>query len=300
MLREAAATIDPATRQNAVDRLGPALDALATAHPGRTVVLTLDRTPTFAIPGLAETLESLSARESTHLAGLSAVLGSSPASAAMVDPAPGPAVELAPALTGAFRAEQAFATILTEPEQLVVPRQLDLLKLLTVQSVDSAGWRSEADEFLTRSAEILESVTIVDTGDVFVTSSNTFVPVRVANALDFPITVRVDARPLRPLLSIESPAEVTVEPASTTTVNLGAQAITNGEVLVEVSISSPATGAQIGQPHLVNADLQAQWETVGIIIGIIVALVFAVGIVRNVVKRRRGNRGDDEPDPATA
>lgn len=299
VLREAAATIDPATRQGAVDRLGPALDALAAAHPGRSVVLTLDRTPTFAIPGLAETLESLSARENTRLAGLSAVLGSTAASAAIVDPAPGPAVELAPALTGALRAEQAFATILTEPEQLVVPRQLELLKLLTVQSVDSAGWRAAADEFLRRSAEILESVTIVDTGDVLVTSSSTFVPVRIANALDFPITVRVDARPLRPLLSIESPAEVTVEPASSTTLNLGAQAITNGEVLVEVSISSPATGAPIGRSHLVNADLQAQWETVGIIVGIVVAVVFAVGIVRNVVKRRRGSRRDDESGSAT-
>jgi hypothetical protein len=162
-----------------------------------------------------------------------------------------------------------------------------------VQALDAEGWRADADAFLARSTEIRESVTIVDTRDVLVTSTNTTMPVRVANALDFAVTVRVDARPLRPLLRIDSPAEVTVEPASSATVNLGAQAITNGEVVVEVSISSPATGQQIGPSHRVNADLQAQWETVGIILGIVVALIFAAGIVRNVVLRRRAGRAGD-------
>ena len=42
------------------------------------------------------------------------------------------------------------------------------------------------------------------------------------------------------------------------------------------------------------ADLQAQWETVGIILGIVVALVFAAGIIRNVVVRRRAGRERDD------
>jgi hypothetical protein len=294
LLREAASAIDASARQDAVRRLGTELDRLAAADPGRSVVLTLDRTPTFAIPALSEVMGSIAAQESTRVTGLSGVLGGASVAASVVESEPSPAAELAPTLTDAFRAEQEFATILTDPSPLIVPRQVALLKLLTVQDVDAEGWRVDADVFLARSIEIRESVTIVDTRDVLVTSTNTSMPVRVANALDFAVTVRVDARPLRPLLRIDSPVEVTVEPASSATVNLGAQAITNGEVVVEVSISSPTTGQQIGPTHRVNADLQAQWETVGIILGIVVALVFAAGIIRNVVLRRRTGRAGAE------
>jgi hypothetical protein len=293
LLREAASAIDATSRQDAVRRLGVELDGLASAAPGRSVVLTLDRTPTFAIPALSEVMAAISARESTRVTGLSAVLSGASDSASVVEPEPSAVIEFAPTLTDALRAEQEFATILTDPRQLIVPRQLAMLRLLTVQALDAEGWRADADAFLARSTEIRESVTIVDTRDVLVTSTNTTMPVRVANALDFAVTVRVDARPLRPLLRIDSPAEVTVEPASSATVNLGAQAITNGEVVVEVSISSPATGQQIGPSRRVNADLQAQWETVGIILGIVVALIFAAGIVRNVVLRRRAGRAGD-------
>jgi hypothetical protein len=294
LLREAAAAIETTARQDAVRRLGLELDRLATADPGRSVVLTLDRTPTFAIPGLAESLGTIAAREPDRVTGLSAVLAGASGSATVVDAEPSPATELAPTLTDALRAEQEFATILTDPMPLVAPRQLALLKLLTVQGLDADAWRADADSYLARSAEIRRSVTIVETGDVLVTSSNTSMPVRIANALDFAVTVRVDARPLRPLLRIDSPVDVTVEPASSTVVNLGAQAITNGEVVVEVRISSPATGVQIGPTHRVEADLQAQWETVGIILGVVVALVFAAGIIRNVVLRRRAGRERDD------
>lgn len=299
LLREAAVTLDATARQDAVRRLGLELDRLAAAEPGRSVVLTLDRTPTFAIPALAEVLGTLAARETARLVGLSAVLSGNSVAATVVEAEAGAAIELAPTLADALRAEQEFATILTDPMPLVVPRQLTLLKLLTVQGLEADGWRAEADAYLARSAAILGSVTIVDTGDVLVTSSNTSMPVRVANALDFAVTVRVDAQPLRPLLRIDGPTEVTVEPASSATVQLGAQAITNGEVVVEVSISSPATGQQIGPSHRVNADLQAQWETVGIILGIVVALVFAAGIIRNVVLRRRSS-GPERADETAA
>jgi hypothetical protein len=296
LLREAASAVDATARQDAVRRLGLELDRLADADPGRSVVLTLDRTATFAIPGLSEVVSAVSSRESTLVTGLSAVLTGDPISATVVETEPSAAAQLAPTLTDALRAEQEFATILTDPTPLVVPRQLALLKLLTVQGLDADGWRDDADEYVARSAEIRRSVTIVDSRDVLVTSSNTSMPVRIANALDFAVTVRVDARPLRPLLRIDSPVEVTVEPASSTIVNLGAQAITNGEVIVEISISSPTTGAQIGPTHRINADLQAQWETVGIILGIVVALIFAAGIIRNVVVRRRAaaREHDDE------
>ena len=287
LLGDASTSIDDATRAQAITRLGAALDGLAAAHPGRSVVLTLDRAPSFTFYGLDDAYAALEARPSTAMTGLSGVLASTAETATVVDGPAAAHVTATPGLVAALAAEEQFATILTRPELLTAPRRLELLALLAVQDVADPQWATAADAFRARSTEILNAVTIVDTGSLLVASSSTSIPIRIANALDFAVTVRVDARPLRPLLQIDSPAEVTVEPGSSKTVRLDAQAITNGRVVVEVSLSSPSTGTAIGAPRRFDADLQAQWETVGIIVGAVVAVVFAAGIVRNVVVRRR-------------
>ena len=287
LFREASTSIDDATREQAVARLGAALDGLAAAHPGRSVVLTLDRRSAFASYGLEETYAAVAARESTRMTTLADVLSGTAEPATVVDGVVPEHVAAASDLTAAVRAEDAFATILTDPLLLTAPRRLQLLALLSVQGAAEPEWAAAAAAFLSRSAEILGSVTIVDTGSVIVASSSTSIPIRIANSLEFAVTVRVDARPLRPLLQIDSPAEVTVEPGSSKTVRLEAQAITNGRVMVDVSLSSPSTGLPIGESRRFDADLQAQWETVGIIVFIVAALAFAIGIARNVVVRRR-------------
>jgi hypothetical protein len=70
-------------------------------------------------------------------------------------------------------------------------------------------------------------------------------------------------------------------------VRLDAQAVTNGVVDVVFTVVNPVTGQQIGQARVVEARLEAQWETVGLIGGAVIGLIFAVGIVRNIVVRRR-------------
>jgi hypothetical protein len=287
LFTQASTSIDDVTREQAVTRLGAALDGLAAAHPGRSVVLTLDRRTAFSFYGLEETFAAIDARASTVMAGLSDVLSGPAEAASVVDGPAGEPVATAPSLTAAVRAEAEFATILSDPALLTAPRRIELLALLAVQRGTGPGWATDAREFLARSAQILSSVEIVDTGSLFVASSSTAIVVRVSNALEFPVTVRIDARPLRPLLQIDSPAEVTVEPGSSKTVRLDAQAITNGQVVVEVRLSSPLTGTPIGVKRDFDAELQAQWETVGIVVGAVVALVFAAGIARNVIVRRR-------------
>ncbi|HWH97888.1 MAG TPA: DUF6049 family protein [Pseudolysinimonas sp.] len=287
LFQEASASIDDATRGQAIARLGAALDGLAAAHPGRSLVLTLDRASTFSAYGLEETFASIAARPSTQVVGLSSVLEGTAQSASIVDGPTAEHIAATPDLVTAARSEEAFATILVDPLALTAERRLQLLALLAVQDTDAAGWVDRAAAFRDRSAEILGSITIVGTDNILVTSSQTSVPIRIANALDLAVTVRVTATPLRPLLRIESPTEVVVEPGSQKTVNLDAEAITNGHVVVEVSLSSPSTGVGIGAPRYFSADLHAEWETVGIIVGALAAVVFAVGIVRNVIVRRK-------------
>lgn len=294
LFRQASTSIDDATREAAIARLGTALDGLAAESAGRSVVLTLERVGAFSFYGLEETFASIEARPSARVTGLSEVLAGSPATARIVE-SPEPAhVALMPELIAGIRAETAFATILERPQLLTAPRRLDLLTLLAVPGTTDDAWADRGDAFLEESRAILSAVTIGDTGGILVTSTETAVPVKVSNALEFAVTVRIDARPLRPLLRIDSPTEVTIEPASSKTVRLDAQAITNGSVAIEVGLSSPSTGISIDGPRRFVADLQAQWETVGIVVGILVALVFAAGIVRNVVVRRRNSVSEAE------
>lgn len=297
LFRQASTSSDEQSRSQSIERLGVALDGLAAAHPGRSIILTLDRSASFPFPGLAETHAALVVRDDTRLASLSELLGEGGDPARIVDGEGSEPTSRAPALVDALRAEAAFATILDDPLLLTGPRRLELLALLGVSDATPSNWSARADEFLEQSAVILNSVTIVDTGDLIVTSSTPTIPIHVANGLDLPVTVRIDVHPLRPRIRIDSPVEVTVEPGSSKAVRLEAQAITNGDVVVIVSVSSPSTGVTIGQPRSFNVDLQAQWETVGVIVGALVGLIFAAGIVRNVVRRRRRAAAERAIDP---
>ena len=287
LLRQASAAVDPTTRQAAIARLGVALDGLAAAHPGRTVVLTIDRSQSSPVFGFAETYASVEARSSTRMTSLAAVLTTAGETASVVDGAPRAHIDEAPRLFAAVRAEEAFASILEDPLQLTGDRRLQLLTLLAVQDVDGSGWSDRAAAFLQGSDEILDSVTIVDGLPILVTSTSTTVPVVISNSLNFTVTVRIEARATRPLLTIDGGREVTIEPGSTKTVRLDAQAVTNGVVDVVFTVVNPVTGQQIGQARVVEARLEAQWETVGLVGGAVIGVIFAVGIVRNIVLRRR-------------
>lgn len=293
LARTASTAIDDATRGAALSRLDAALEGLAAAHPGRSVILTLDREPGSAPFSLAETVASIVAEGDARIAGLDDVLADTAERASVVAGTDDPGVALLPSFAEADADLAAFSSILADPRVLTGPARLRLLALYSATGVAAEDWPTRADDLLAGVADTLDAVRI-ERKDVLVTSNSTVVPVRVSNALDVAVTVRVQARPARPLIRIESPAEVTIEPGSTETVRLDAQAITNGRVSVEVSLSSP-TGVPIGSPRRLSVDLQAQWEAVGIVIGSVVALVFAGGIVRNiVVRRRRGRAGTDE------
>lgn len=297
LLREAATSFDPQTREAAARRLATALDGLAAARPGRSVVLTLDRGASLASGGLAEAFDAIRERAGADPVGLAAVLAAPKGSASVVRGEERPAVDAADRLLDAVRAERSFASILGDPTLLTGPRRAELLSLLSVQSTAADDWPSRLAAYLAESHAIRGSVTIADDGGVFVTSSSTFIPVRVSNALEHAVTVRISARPLLDRIRISSPVEVTIEPGSTATVKLDAQAITNGRVTVRVALSSPVNGTPIGQPRSLVVDLQAQWETVGLVIGGVLFLVFAVGIVRNIVRRRRRGGPVDDEDP---
>jgi hypothetical protein len=110
----------------------------------------------------------------------------------------------------------------------------------------------------------------------------------VSNALPVAVTVFVSVRPLRPILHIEdSLVEVTIEPDSTSTATVPVEAIANGEVTVRAELRG-ADGRPLGELRFVKVILQAGWETAGTLVaGSLVVLIFGVGLVRVILRRRR-------------
>lgn len=300
LFREATTAISSDVFDDALARLEATLDGLAAAAPGRSLVLTLDRPGVLGGFRLAEIAADLDGRESVVLAPLSSVLDASPASVTIVAPeADADRAARLNALVAETRRVLDFSDVLDEPAALTAPRRLQLLSLLREQSMASAGWGDAADEHIAASRAITDSVQIVAGSVPVLTSENSFLPVTISNELDLPVTVVLTARPERPIIRVDSPVTVTVEPGSSHTVRLPAQAVTNGTVVVRTELRSPGTGVMVGQPRGLQVELQAQWETFGLIGVALLVVVFAAGIVRNIVRRRRAARAETETETET-
>ena len=117
----------------------------------------------------------------------------------------------------------------------------------------------------------------------------------MSNSLPYPVTVRVSITPQRPLIRVmQNQVLLEIEPDATKTAFIPVEAITNGVVTIQVEISSP-TGVPIDS-GFVRARLQAEWETVGtVVVLVIILLIFALGIARTIVKRRRAKAAAAEP-----
>ena len=91
-----------------------------------------------------------------------------------------------------------------------------------------------------------------------------------------------------PLLAVtDDRVELVIEPNSQAKGQVPVQSISNGTVMVAASLTS-ASGESIGGTTLTEINVQAGWETpIVLVVAGIVVTVFTVGIVRNILRRRR-------------
>ncbi|TPW76786.1 DUF6049 family protein [Schumannella sp. 10F1B-5-1] len=209
------------------------------------------------------------------------------------------------ALLTAEQQETRFAVVAADgPLAITAPRRLDLLSTLSTGWVASRSWAGAVSDFQTASAKLLDGVQLTQGSDLVALGASAPLPMTVQNSLDVPIVVYARARPLSPVLSIDSgdqPIKVEVPAGATETVRIPAQAITNGSVQVVLSLTA-TDGSSVGQQRRIHVEVQAGWETVGTAVVAIGAIgVFGFGIVRNILKRRRRLAGEvDEEDAANA
>ncbi|WP_167137499.1 DUF6049 family protein [Diaminobutyricimonas sp. TR449] len=281
--------------QQEMNRLSAVLASAATS--GTTSVLgALDREVGGVAQRLTETLATLGTLPWVQGTALSSMLATEATAATLVEmPQSAERVMLASSILQAEAADAGFATAAADPSLITAERRLDLLTAL------SLSWGATADDlkapagvFLETSEDLLESVAVAEGGQILLLADRSNLQISVRNNLPQPVTVRLTTRAMTAGLAIEDPViDVTLEPESQRDVAVPVQSVSNGDVPVRVSLTSP-TGVAIGDPLLVPVNVQAGWETAGTIaVAVLLVLVFGIGITRNILKRRKQRQEAD-------
>ena len=279
--------------QLSVSEMSAAIDAVGVAQSGSTATLfaTLDRTALLAGNRLSDAIAAMQANPNVTMVSMTTALVGASATATVIDqPRPAERVALMRQLLEAQAAESQFASIASDPRAITSARRLELLALTAGSWNDNpTGWPVAVAEGLAASLELRSSVQVASTGDFNFLAAEAPLPIAVTNNLDQAVTVFVTVRPDTGLLSVgDSRVELLIEPDSQSSAKIPAQAVSNGVVGVTVSLSS-ATGVPIGDVSRASINVQAGWETpVVIVIASLVVAVFGGGVVRNILRLRKG------------
>ncbi|CAN5175309.1 hypothetical protein BH09ACT5_BH09ACT5_21620 [soil metagenome] len=294
-LRSAASAQLPAEWEAAVRELSSAISAGARVQPGSaTLFATFDRAILPLGNRLADTLSALAADPSVELVPLAQALGADPAAATVIDePQPADRVSRAGQMIEGANAERQFASVANDPAAITSDRRLELLTLLSAEwDDDLEGWPTAADAFTTASIDLRNSVHLVTSSNFLLVADNDqYLPITVNNALPQAVTVYITVHSQSSLLVIdENRVKLEIEAGAQAKKNVPVHSLSNGVVEVDVSLTS-STGVAIGAPISSEVNVQAGWETpIVVAVAVLVVVVFGVGVVRTVLRRRKAAR----------
>jgi hypothetical protein len=198
------------------------------------------------------------------------------------------------------RGDAAYARIAIDPEPLLADRRLDLLDALAIGGEPAAA---AAERYREQSQSLRSAVQVVESNTITLFADRTSLPVTVQNSLPVAVRVFVRVEATTGQLRVEDQrVETVVNAGSQARALVPVQSLVNGDVDIRVSLRAD-DGAVIATPIAVRLNLQAGWETAGTIaIGGIIAALFAVGLVRDIRRRRlaRGDADPTAPDPETS
>ena len=279
--------------------LSQAIAAAGLAQSGTraTLFATLDRVIPLGGSGVAQTITSLLTNPAVTLIPLSQAMAE-PASEATVADKAQPVERVGPMqrMLEAESADRQFASIAEDPAAITSDRRLRLLAVASNSWVPSpVGWTDATNEYLADSVDLRDSVQVVESSTVNFLAQAADLRIAVSNELDQAVTVFITIRPDTALLAVEDQrVELTLEPNSQGTGPVPVSAISNGTVDITVTLASE-TGVAIGSPNRTEINVQAGWETpIVLVIAGTVLVVFTVGLVRNILRRRRQSAEGDQ------
>jgi hypothetical protein len=305
-LREAALSTTRTDWNAAMAKLSTSLDlvSIESGTNPRVMLATFGRDWANSDTEFAHTINTVYSKSWVTPAMLSAVTTAAPSTVKIVsEPQSTSRVDLVRSmLVNEVRVDR-FAEITGSYQPtLTSTRRLLLLSLLSDEWLqDPAGWATLATAYVTESHKILTSVTAVKSSEVVFLGNQASFPVTVSNNGNLPVTVYVAIRPTTTLLSVDKNYRmeaVEVPANSQHRAEIPVQSVANGKVAVQVFLYSKS-GRQIGATTVIDANVQAGWETIGTLaFGALIVAIFTFGIIRNIRKRRRARTEDPEEGQA--
>ncbi|WP_194764366.1 DUF6049 family protein [Microbacterium sp. UFMG61] len=180
-----------------------------------------------------------------------------------------------------------FATILDDPQLLLSPTRMQILRATGVGLSDNAFATAVASVH-EATQDTLDAVDIPPASTIQLLSANADLPFSVRNDLPWPVNIRLSVYPSDARLDVEPVTPWTVQAGTTARVKVPVSArVGSGEVSLRLELSSP-TGVPISQPETVRVAVRAEWETIGLVVfGGLIVLLLGLGIIRTVTRKRR-------------
>lgn len=180
-----------------------------------------------------------------------------------------------------------FATILDDPQLLLSPKRIQILRATGVGLSDNA-FAKAVDAVHEATQDTLNAVDIPPASTIQLLSANADLPFSVRNDLPWPVNIRLSVYPSDARLDVEPVTPWVVQAGTTARVKVPVSArVGSGEVSLRLELSSP-TGVPISQPEIVRVAVRAEWETIGLaVLGGLIVLLLGLGIIRTVSRKRR-------------
>ncbi|MGV9188402.1 DUF6049 family protein [Arcanobacterium canis] len=167
----------------------------------------------------------------------------------------------------------------------------DLYTSLAAAQISAGGPSTAAlhiDHMTIASTAHLE-VKVAETSTINMISEASSIPLRVINPLPFPINAQVVLRMPDQRLRADSPAPAAIPAKNSATISIPVKAYGSGDLDVEAHVETPG-GEVLSSRTSLNIRVRAQWENVGtVVIGSLVVILFATGVVKSVRKGRRSH-----------
>lgn len=274
-----------------------AFTALANAQaPGVSMLVTIDRGANRTAAALRDAVDAALTMTGRSPVSLDAFLDAPAAPVTLGEIDPDPA--RVSAVTGFLTDETAlssFSSILSDPTVLTGPERTAILQLIgNAWLPDAAGFAEAAEVHREGSRNTLASVAILPPSGLTLAASSSSLGLTIRNDLPWPVSLVLITTPNDPRVIVQNttPIELGARQNSRADVPIEAR-VGSGESNLTVQLRSP-TMIAIGEPISVDVAVRAEWESVGIVVLVILTSgMIILGVIRTILRlRRRGTKED--------
>lgn len=187
---------------------------------------------------------------------------------------------------------KSFADSTSDPKAVNASLHDDILPTVSA-SISADEQVTRASQFSAKVSNLRSLVSLVPSDTVNLINKSADFPIRVRNDLAWDVNVTVTINPSDPRLKVRQSAITTIPARTATAVNVPVSAIGSGDIEVTYQINT-ADGTLLTISDDILVRMRAGWEDAfTITVAIAFGLLFVIGLVRSVRKRRAGREEEE-------